>query len=293
MLYVMMLPALVYLLINNYLPMIGLSLAFRKIDFQKGIFGGAWAGFENFRYLFATSDSWVITRNTLLYNLAFLVFITSLAVIVALLFNEIKSSFAKKFYQCSILLPYMISIIIVSYLVKAFLDTQTGIVNKSVLPFFGAKTIQWYSTPKYWPFILVFTQCWKTVGYYSVIYLAAIVAISPDLYEAAEIESATKLQQIRYITLPMIKPVILMFTMIAIGKIFYSDFGLFYHVPMNSGLLYPVTNVIDTYVYRGLMELSDFNMAAAAGFYQSLVGFVLVISTNAIMRKVSPESSMF
>lgn len=292
-LYLMMMPGIAYLIINNYLPMSGLIIAFKDLNFRKGILGSDWIGLENFEYLFATSDAWLITRNTLLYNVVFIALNNFLGVAVAILLNDLSSRRMKRFYQSAILLPYLISMIIISYLVNAFLSSDLGFINKSLLPALGQTGPAWYSTPGLWPPILVFVNAWKNVGYLCVLYLSAILGIDKEYYEAASLEGATKLQQIRAITLPLIKPTIVMMVLMMIGKIFYADFGLFYHVPMNSGALYSTTNVIDTYVYRGLMKLGDVGMSSAAGMYQSLVGFVLVLASNLVVRKVSPDNALF
>jgi putative aldouronate transport system permease protein len=216
-----------------------------------------------------------------------------LAIGVAIMLNEIKNKFAKSFYQSVILLPFLISIVIVSYLVFAFLSEDVGYLNKTILPFLGLDGVSWYNEAGYWPYILTFISTWKGVGFLCVIYLAAIIGIDQEYYEAATLDGANKWQQIIHITIPTIMPVIIMMTLLAIGRIFYSDFGLFFQVPMNSGALYDTTNVIDTYVYRGLMQLGDIGMSSAAGLYQSIVGFVLVLLSNYIVRKKSKDNALF
>ncbi|MCM8709905.1 ABC transporter permease subunit [Clostridium sp. SYSU_GA19001] len=288
-----MAPGLVYFFINNYLPMFGLVIAFKNVDFQKGIFASDWAGFDNFKYLFATSDALIITRNTILYNVAFIIIGTIVQLAFAILLNEIKQKFFSRLYQSLIILPSLISMVIVAYLVYAGLSINTGLFNKSILPALGMEPVAWYAESKYWPVILILVNVWKNSGFGCIIYLASIVGISPEYYEAAKLDGATKWQQITKITIPLLKPVIIMLTILAIGKIFYSDFGLFYQVPMDSGQLYNVTNTIDTYVYRSLMQLGDIGMSSAAGFYQSLVGFILVLVSNLIVRKVSKEDALF
>jgi putative aldouronate transport system permease protein len=292
-LFIMMAPGLLYLIINNYLPMFGLMVAFKDINYAKGIFGSEWIGFKNFEYLFSTRDAFVITRNTILYNGGFILLNTVAALAVAIMLNEIKNKLVKGFYQSIILLPFLISMVIVSYLGYAFLSMDVGYLNKTVLPVLGLPEISWYLESKYWPYILTFINLWKGIGFLCVIYLAAIIGIDQSYYEAATLDGASKLQQIRYITIPSIMPVIIMMTLLSIGRIFHSDFGLFYQVPMNSGAIYDTTNVIDTYVYRGLMQLGDIGMSAAAGLYQSVVGFVLVILSNYIVRKKSKENALF
>ncbi|WP_187298029.1 ABC transporter permease [Paenibacillus mucilaginosus] len=292
-LYLMMIPGIAYLLINNYLPMFGLVIAFKDINFAKGIWGSDWVGLQNFKFLFQTSDAYVITRNTILYNLAFIVINLIVGVGLAILLNEIKSKFASRLYQTVIILPFLISMVLVSYLVYSLLSMESGFMNKTILPLLGVDPVSWYNEPKYWPIILTAVEVWKGAGYACIIYLAAIIGIDPEYYEAATLDGASKWQQIRKITIPLIMPVIIMLTLLAIGRIFYSDFGLFYQVPMNSGALFSTTNVIDTYVFRGLLQLGNIGMSAAAGFYQSLVGFVLVLASNYIVRKFNKENALF
>jgi len=288
--YLMMLPGLLYLFINSYMPLPGLVLAFKNYNANKGIYGSPWVGFKNFKYLFA-NDAWYITRNTILYNLAFIVVNTCLAIAIAIILSEMSSKM-KKVYQSSILMPFMLSTVIVSYLVYAFLGTDYGQLN-SLLVKLGGQPISWYVESKYWPFILVFVNAWKGVGYSCIVYIATITGFDTSYYEAAVMDGASKWQQIRLITIPLLKSTVIMMTVLAIGRIFYSDFGLFYQVPRNSGALFRVTNTIDTYVYRSLLELGDINMSAAAGFYQSIVGFLLVIGTNLLLRKKDPENAIF
>lgn len=288
-----LLPGAIYLIINNYIPMFGMFIAFKNIDYAKGIFASDWVGFQNFEFLFRTKDAFTITRNTLLYNLVFIVLGTIAAVMVAILLCELGKNISARIFQSSLLLPNLLSWVIVAYIVYAFLNTDVGFVNKSVLSLFGADPINWYSEAKYWPFILVLVNLWKNVGYQSIVYMASISGIDQSIYEAAKLDGVNKLQEIRYITLPMIKPTIVIMTLMAVGRIFYSDFGLFYQVPMHSGALFPVTQTIDTYVYNGLMELNDISMASAAGCYQSVVGFVLVVLANLLVRKIDADNALF
>jgi putative aldouronate transport system permease protein len=292
-LFLLMIPGLTYLIINNYLPMLGMIIAFKDINYSKGIMGSDWVGFNNFEYLFKTTDAFIITRNTLLYNGVFIVLTTVLAISLAILLNEIGKKWFQRFYQSVLLLPYLISMVIVSYLVFALLSGDTGFINRTIVPMLGIDEISWYSEKQYWPYILTIVHLWKGVGYLCVIYLASIISIDQGYYEAAALDGATKGQQIRFITVPLIFPVITIMTLLAIGRIFYSDFGLFYQVPMDSGVLSETTNVIDTYVYRALMNLGDVGMSSAAGVYQSIVGFILVIVSNFAVRKYSKENALF
>ena len=290
--YLMALPATIYLFINNYMPLPGLVLAFKNYNAKKGIYGSDWAGLKNFKYLFATNDAFIITRNTLLYNFVFIIVNTVFAIFVAILLAEMRSK-VKNAYQSLILMPYMVSMVIVSYLVFAFLSTENGFLNNTVIRLLGKEKIAWYMEKKYWPFILVFVHVWKVIGYNCIIYLSTILGIDRTYYEAAAIDGAGKWRQITKITLPLLKPTIIMMTLLAIGRIFYSDFGLFYQVPQNQGALFSVTNTIDTYVYRGLLELGKPTLSAAAGLYQSLVGFVLIVVSNLVVRKIDKDSALF
>ena len=285
-------PGMLYLLINNYFPMFGVFIAFKDLDYSKGIFGSDWCGLKNFEFLFRTSEAGRMIRNTILYNLVFIILGTVLAVLVALLMSEITHMTISKFYQGSMILPNLISMVIVSYIVYAFLSPETGLLN-AVIKSFGGEPISWYSKKEAWPFILVIVQMWKTVGYNSIVYIAAITGIDPSLYEAARIDGAGKFKQIFRVTLPQLKPMITLLILMSCGRIFSSDFGLFYQVPQNSGALYSVTQTIDTYVYRGLMQLGDVGMSSAAGLFQSVVGFLFVFGANAIVRATNKENALF
>jgi len=291
-LYTMMIPGVLYLLINNYIPMAGLLIAFKKFDYSRGFFKSGWVGLKNFQYLFQTKDAMIITRNTLLYNGTFILLGTLLAVTVAIMLNELRSMKAKKIFQTFILVPYLISMVVVSYIVYAFLSQDNGFINNTILSGLGIR-INWYIEPKYWPFILTIVYLWKTFGYNSIIYFATVIGIDTTLYEAAVVDGANKWKQIWHVTLPGLKSTIITMVLLGVGRIFYSDFGLFYQVPMNSGPLSNATSTIDTYVYKGLTILNDVGRASAAGFYQSLVGFALVLTANMIVRKIDNENALF
>lgn len=292
-LYLMMLPGLLYLLINNYIPMAGIVIAFKKLNFAKGIWGSDWVGFKNFKFLFLSPDAWLITRNTLLYNVAFIIVNMVVGIAVAILICEVTSKKMKKLYQSAILLPFLMSMVILSYIVYALLSSENGLMNNTILQALHMKPIQWYQQTKYWPFILIIANCWKGVGYGCLIYIASLIGIDSSYYEAVRLDGATKWQEITKITLPCLVPTIVTLLLLSIGRIFYSDFGLFYQVPMNSGVLFPVTNVIDTYVYRALIEQGNISMSSAAGVYQSVVGFVIVMFSNWIVRKVDKDQALF
>lgn len=293
----MVLPGALWFLIFSYLPMAGTIIAFKQYRYSRDGFWASiveskWMGLDNFKFLFATNDAYIITRNTLLYNATFIILGLVLSVAMAIILVEISNKKLSKFYQTGMFLPYFLSWVIVGYFVFSFLSSDKGVMNQ-VLGWFGAESINWYSEKKYWPYILVFISLWKSVGYNSVVYLAAIMGIDKSLYEAAMIDGAGKWQQVKNITIPLLTPLITIMTLLAIGRIFYADFGLFYQVPRDSGTLYSVTNVIDTYVYRGLKTTGEIGMSTAAGLYQSVVGFALVITSNYVVRKFNKDNALF
>ena len=288
----MSLPAVLLLFVFAYLPMFGIILAFKEYRFDQGILGSAWIGLTNFRFLFGTDIAWRITRNTLLMNFLFIVTGTVINILVALLMNEVQGKWRTKFYQSALFLPHFISWVVVGYFAYAFLNVEQGLLNK-VLIYFGGEAIAWYREPSYWRVILVFTTLWKGLGYGSIFYLAVMLGISPEYYEAAKIDGANKLQQIRHITLPHLLPTVIILTMFAVAGIFRSDFGLFFNVTRDQAALYSTTDVIDTFVYRALRQMNDLGMSAAAGVYQSVVGFVLVVVVNWIVRRIDPDRALF
>ena len=272
--------------------MTGIIVAFKKYNVNDGIYRSPWIGLDNFTYLFKR-DAAIIIRNTLLYNAAFIVINLIVAITLAILISDVKSKWGKKIYQSSVLIPFLVSIVIVSYIDFAFLGAENGLLNKGVLASLGREPVAWYQEPKYWPFIIVFVHVWKTVGYGCMIYIAGIAGIDRSFYEAAQLDGASKWQQIKSITLPCLVPSIVTLTLLNIGRIFYSDFGLFYQVPQNSGALYNVTNTIDTYVYRAMISAGGIGRSSAAGMFQSVVGFSLVLMSNLIVRRISKENALF
>lgn len=293
----MVLPGTIWFLLFSYLPMFGTVIAFKNFRYDPGgffssILNSDWVGFDNFKFLFSTNDAFVITRNTVLYNAVFIILGLVLGVTVAIVLSELANKKLSKVYQTGMLFPHFLSWVVVSYFVFTFLSADRGLLN-NILGWFGIESISWYNESKYWPFILVFMNMWKGIGYGSIVYLAAIVGIDRNYYEAAMIDGANKWKQIRHVTIPMITPLIIILTILNVGKIFNSDFGLFFQVPRDSGPLYPTTNVIDTFVYRGLTTMGDISMSTAAGLYQSAVGFVLVLLTNYIVKKIDKEYALF
>ena len=292
-LYIMLLPGIVYLIIKNYLPMGGLVIAFKKVNYAVGIFNSPWAGLSNFKFLFSNNDALNALRNTVLYNLGFILFGNILAITVAIALDCVKSKFLKRFSQVVILIPYLLSTVIVSYIVYAFLNPTNGFVNNSVLPLLGIDPIKWYNVPKYWPVILTIVYLWMSFGYSSILYYSTIIGIDKSLYEAAVMDGATTWQQICHVTLPSLKFTIITLVLLAVGRICYSDFGLFYQVPQHSGLLYSTTQTIDTFVYRALLELNDVGRSSAAGFLQSILGFIMVFTANTLVSRIDKESALF
>lgn len=291
-LYLMMLPALVYLFINNYLPMSGLVLAFEKYNVKDGIWGSQFVGFKNFTFLLKSNDLPILFRNTLGYNLCFILINLVLGVTLAILITEITNLKFRKAAQSSILFPFVVSIVIVSYMVRAFLDPEAGLLNH-LLVSMGHQKVAWYDTAKYWPFILIFVNTWKGVGYGCILYISSILGIDMSLYESASLDGATKFQKIRYITLPFLKPTMITVSLLSLGRVFNSDFGLFFQVPQNSGLISSTTQTIDTFVYNALITQSNVGMSAAASFFQSVMGFLMIMVFNAITRKISRENALF
>ena len=284
-------PALLLLLVFNYLPMLGIVIAFKDFHFDKGILGSDWAGLKNFEFFFTSDNAMRVTRNTLLLNGAFIITGTTLSVGLALMLFEMGHR-AVKLYQTILFFPYFLSWVVVSYSVYALLSADYGAVN-GLLELMGKEPILWYSEYKYWPAILIFANFWKFGGYYMLLFYTNLMGVDTSLYEAASIDGASKLQQVKHISLPMLTPLITMLTLLSIGRIFYSDFGMFYFLPKDSGALYPVTDVIDTYVFRALRNTGEIGMAAASGLYQSVVGFVLILASNLIVKKVNPENAIF
>ncbi len=291
-LFLMALPGLVLLFVFQYMPLPGAIIAFKNYRTSEGIFGSEWIGLKNFEYLFKTDTAIRITTNTLFLNGIFIVTGLIASLTIALLLNEVRSRSAARVYQSSVFFPYFVSWVIVGYFGFAFLNGDNGLLNKWMTQI-GAEPISWYSTPKYWPYILTAAHTWKSAGYWSIIYLAGMMGINVEYYEAAQIDGASRWKQITGITLPLLMPIILINVLLSIGRIFYADFGLFYYVTRDSSLLYRATDVIDTFVFRGLRSMGDFGMAAAAGVYQSIVGFVLIIVANWIVKRIDPEKSIF
>jgi putative aldouronate transport system permease protein len=290
--WVMAVPGILFLLVFSYLPMAGIIIAFKNYKINKGVLGSDWVGFQNFRFLFGTQTAFRITSNTLTMNAIFIATTLIVALTLAILMNEVQHTRRFTLYQSALFFPYFISWIVVGYLAFAFLSTEDGLANHLLISL-GIKPINWYSQPKYWPFILTLINLWKSAGFWSIVYLSGMLSISPEIFESATIDGASKWQQIIYITIPLLMPIIIINILLSIGRIFYADFGLFFSVTRDSKLIYPRTDVIDTFVYRALKGSGDIGMAAAAGLYQSFVGFFLVFLSNWIVRRIDPDKSLF
>jgi putative aldouronate transport system permease protein len=284
---IMALPALVTIFVMYYIPLYGLLIPFVDFNIRKGLFKSKFVGLNNFKYLLS-SDMLMVLRNTLLYNLVFIVVGTIASLAFALMLFELGRR-SVKFYQTALFFPFFMSWVVVSYLFLGLLDADHGLINQT-LKLVGINPVTWYSTLSAWPFILVFAAVWKGLGYGTVIYYAGLMGIDKELLEASKLDGTNWFQQVWYISIPMLKPLIVILNIMAIGKIFYSDFGLFYQIPMDLPTLYPVTDVFDTYVFRMLRRLGDFGMSSAAGFVQSVCGFILVVITNHIVKKTTKES---
>ena len=295
--FLMLLPGVFVLAVNNYIPMFGVIMAFQKYRFNenffKSLFTSEFVGLTNFGFFFKSPNAYIVTRNTILYNLVFIALDIIIPVMLAIGLNELRGKVMKKFYQSALFLPYFLSWIVVSYLAYSFFSFESGFINRGLLRPLGLESINWYFEPKYWPAILIFFHLWKYVGYNIVVYLAAIVGIDPEYYEAATLDGATKWQGIRHITIPLLKPLMVILGLLAVGRIFNADFGLFYNVPKNMGTLYSVTDVIDTYVFRALRNLNNVGMSSAAGLYQAVLGCITVFTANLIVRRIDSDKALF
>lgn len=290
-LYLLALPAVLYTFIYCYLSLPYIAIAFEKFNFRTGI-RSPFVGLKNFEYFFNSSWAWTVTRNTLVINILFLVIGTICAVGLAIILNEIKPGRYLKTAQSGMLFPYFISWVIVSYMLQGILGTDTGLLNRVRISL-GAERINYYASPQYWYPILLILHIWKTTGYNAIIYLAAITGIDEGLYEAAAIDGASRFQRIRFITLPLLFPTVCILTLMAIGRIFYGDFGMMYAIIRDNSAIMPLAEVIDTYVYRTFKNTGNPSLSMAVGLYQSIVGFVLVFTSNTIVRKKFPDGALF
>lgn len=292
MLLLMLTPAVLFFLLFAYVPMAGIVLAFKQFNYGGGIFGSPWNGLDNFRFFFESGNAWMVTKNTALYNIAFIVVNNVLQIAVAILLFEAVGKWFRKISQTVLFLPYFISWVVVGAIAYNLFNYDVGTIN-SILNAFGIEPIDIYNTPAYWPFILVLVSAWKALGYGSVMYLAAITGIDTEMYEAAEIDGANVFQRIIHITVPNLYPTIIILVLLAIGNIFRGDFGMFYNMVGNNGLLFSSTDVIDTFVFRSLTTSNEIGLSAAAGFYQSVLGFATILLANYAVRKYDKDHALF
>ena len=288
----MLLPALTYVVIFSYIPMTGIVLAFKKYNYVDGIYGSPWVGFDNFKFLIISDKLWPLTRNTLLYNIAFIFLGMFLAVAFAIVINELTNKVFKKIFQSFMFLPYFISWVVVQAIFQAIFGYEYGIFNH-IIEFFGAERINFYASPDGWPVLLVFFKMWKMVGYDCIVYLAAVAGIDQGMYEAAAIDGANIWQRIRHITLPSLLPTMIIMGLLAVGQIFRGDFGLFYQLVGNNAVILKAADILDTFIYRSLMQTSDYGMSSAAGLYQSCLCFVTILVVNKIVKMIEPDYTLF
>lgn len=301
----MLLPGALFLFIFDYLPMGGIILAFKQFFFRMpppgsfirnpfiySMITSKWVGFDNFKFIFNTPDAWIMVRNTVGYNLMFIIVGLVTAVALAIAINELRQRRMAKLYHTVFFFPFFLSWIVISYLVFAMLNTNYGVFNQ-ILVALGREPIKWYTEPGYWPFVFLVANQWRYTGHGSIIYLAAIAGMDQQLYEAAAIDGANKWQQIWRITIPQLVPIMVLLTILATGRVFKADFAMFYTLPNGSGILRPATLVIDVYVFQALRAGIPIGMPAAAGLYQSTVGFVLILLSNYVVRRIRPEMALF
>ena len=286
---VMAMPAFLVFLIFSYIPMTGLVMAFKDFDFKMGVWNSPWNGLDNFKFLLVSKSTFAqITFNTIAYYVIFTVIGMFLEIVLAIAMDQLVFKKLGKVMQCVLIIPIFISFTAVQFIVYAFLSSDTGMINH----LFGVST-RWYMEAKYWPAILTIVKIWNGTGYGSVLYMSVLAGIDPQLYEAADIDGANKWQQIKHVTLPSLVPMITVMLLLSVGSIMHSDTGLFYQVTRNSGTLYSTTQVIDSYILNSIFHNSNFGFTAAATFFQSIVGTLLILVSNAAVKKVSPDNALF
>ncbi|ALR90820.1 sugar ABC transporter permease [Clostridium butyricum] len=288
----MLLPAILYFLIFSYIPMGGTILAFKNYNFRDGIFGSPWIGLDNFKYFFISGQAWIVTRNTILYNVAFITVNTILQMGLAILISEIGGKYFKKLTQTAMFLPYFISWVVVGIIAYNMLNLENGTIN-SMIAKIGGEKFNFYGSTFVWPFIMIFVSAWKNVGYGTVLYLAAIMGIDTETYEAAKIDGANIFQRIFKVTIPSLIPTMIILTLLAIGNIFRGDFQMFYQIIGNNGPLFNATDVIDTFTFRSLIQSGEVGMSAASCLYQSVFCFITIMISNFLVKKYDKDYSLF
>lgn len=290
-LYLLTVPGIIFFLIFSYLPMVGLVMAFQDYSMRWGIFGSSFNGVDNFKFLFQTGDIWRVTGNTLFLNCLFIFFSTLASVVLAILFSEVKHQKFKRVTQSLSILPNFVSWTVIALFLDAFIDPTTGMLAKAMQA--AGYTVDFYADAQLWPALLTFLKVWQASGYGAIVYIATIVGIDPQIYEAADIDGATRLQKIFRITVPILKPTIILMTLFSVGRIFYGDFGMIYALVGDNSLLFSTTDVIDTYVYRMMRMLRNYGMSTATGLFQSVLGFIFIVTVNTIARRLEPDSALF
>lgn len=285
-------PMILFVLVFSYVPMFGAIVAFKRYKFNEGILGSEWIGMTNFKFLFQTPDLWRIVRNTLGYNALFIALDLVFSVLVALLLFELTSRKWLKLYQTVMFFPYFLSWVVVAYMVYAFLNPRSGMLNQ-LFEWFGWPSINWYTEPGPWTAIFPIANLWKQIGFSAIIYYAGLVGIDQSYFEAARIDGAGRWRIMTKISLPFLYPVISILTILAVGHIFEADFGLFYQLPMNSPVLLPTTDVIDTFIYRTLTQMGNIGVSAAVGLVKSVVGLAMVVAVNLLVRRMNPDNALF
>lgn len=291
-LYVLALPGVLFLLVFAYLPMFGHLIAFKKFNAAKGIWGSEWVGFDNFKFFLGSGELLHVTFNTLFLNGMFIVFGLGTSVMLAVFLNEVRIMLFKRLAQSIIFMPYFISWMVVSFMTYTLFKTSEGLINKMWVGM-GMNAVSWYTKAELWPYILTLLFVWKMSGYLAIIFFSAITAISAEYYESAKIDGATRVQQIWLITLPLLRPTIVVLLLMQVGRIFYGDFGMVYGIIGDNPILIPTTDVIDTYSFRALRQLGDFSMAGAVVFYQAVMGLITILFFNWIAKKIDRDSSLF
>ena len=288
----MLLPALTYVTIFSYIPMTGIVLAFKKYNYVVGVYGSPWVGFDNFKFLIISNKLWPLTRNTILYNVVFIILGVTMAVSFAIMINELTNKVFKKIFQSFMFLPHFISWVVVQAIFQAVFGFEYGIFNQ-IIEFFGAERINFYASPDGWPILIVFFKMWKVVGYDCIVYLAAVAGIDQGMYEAAAIDGANIWQRIRHITIPSLVPTVIIMFLLSVGQIFRGDFGLFYQLIGNNAVILNVADILDTFIYRSLMQTNDYGMSSAAGLYQSVLCFATILIVNRIVKAIEPDYTLF
>ncbi len=288
----MLLPAVIFFITFSYIPMAGIVIAFKNYSFSDGIFGSPWAGLNNLKFLFLNDDLFVVIRNTVGYNIAFIIVNNVLEIFCAVVLAELGNKIFKKVTQTVMLLPYFISWVVVGGLTYNLFNYEHGFIS-GILNFFGKEPIDFYNSPLYWIPIVILVSAWKSIGYGTVVYLATIMGIDSSIYEAAEIDGASKFQTTIRIIIPMLVPTMIILVLLSLGNIFRGDFSMYYQLVGNNSMLWPTTDVIDTFVTRSLLQTNDIGMSSAAGFFQSIFGFVTVVLANLCIRMYDKEYSLF